>query len=387
MHRPQKNKDVDLEKQLKELVRRKANQAAANAVASDGAQAEEEISSLRKLSQLVKTFSRAQPPTPRKRWPVILILIGTLLCVSVLVFSHVWRTAIEMDVALSEVSFVLSEEQTLTSPFQLSALGVSGFNRLELPELKQRDLYESLTESEGDKQVLLSLSSSGKSGSISLGSVILPAGSRVWLRRNEGPRQYRLSVKADSTQELRTEVNGTVKVSTSNAPSEILELMSPRAFVFEFGPGELDLDLTLPGEDAVSLAPNLAIKDPHFLSLEEIVDTEHTLVRKIPTILSGSIYYSALDGQQRQLREGEGLRLTGCEGELRRIEIMTKGLRFNFVGKVSGMEKGEGAYKSNIMPTVLEWIRANHGWTLLWGTTLYLFGLVLGAIRWWTDVS
>jgi hypothetical protein len=35
------------------------------------------------------------------------------------------------------------------------------------------------------------------------------------------------------------------------------------------------------------------------------------------------------------------------------------------------------------MPTYLEWLRARHGLSLLWGTTLYLFGVIVGALRWW----
>jgi hypothetical protein len=35
------------------------------------------------------------------------------------------------------------------------------------------------------------------------------------------------------------------------------------------------------------------------------------------------------------------------------------------------------------MPTWLEWLRARHGLSLLWGTALYLFGLAVGVLRWW----
>jgi hypothetical protein len=30
----------------------------------------------------------------------------------------------------------------------------------------------------------------------------------------------------------------------------------------------------------------------------------------------------------------------------------------------------------------LEWLRARHGLTLLWGTTAYVFGLATAVVRW-----
>ena len=35
------------------------------------------------------------------------------------------------------------------------------------------------------------------------------------------------------------------------------------------------------------------------------------------------------------------------------------------------------------MPTYLAWLKARHGLYLLWGTTLYLFGLIASLLRWW----
>jgi hypothetical protein len=46
------------------------------------------------------------------------------------------------------------------------------------------------------------------------------------------------------------------------------------------------------------------------------------------------------------------------------------------------METGSEDSPRSLMPTWLEWLKARHGLSLLWGTTLYLFGLVLGVARW-----
>ena len=47
------------------------------------------------------------------------------------------------------------------------------------------------------------------------------------------------------------------------------------------------------------------------------------------------------------------------------------------------MTSGSGDTRRSLMPTYLEWLQARHGLSLLWGTTLYVFGLVVAALRWW----
>ena len=47
------------------------------------------------------------------------------------------------------------------------------------------------------------------------------------------------------------------------------------------------------------------------------------------------------------------------------------------------MRSGWGENPSSLMPTWLEWIRARHGLSLLWATTLYLFGVITAILRWW----
>jgi hypothetical protein len=34
------------------------------------------------------------------------------------------------------------------------------------------------------------------------------------------------------------------------------------------------------------------------------------------------------------------------------------------------------------MPTWLDWLKARRGLYLLWGTAIYVFGLIAGVLRW-----
>lgn len=374
-------------KELEDLLSRKMKIASCKAIESDGVIDESEVRELRNLARLVKIRRLLSPPERRKRWPLIAMLFVTLGIVSLLFFVHVKKTEIELDVVSSEISFVLAkEEQALTNSMDLSSIGLSGVQQVDVPSLSSSELAKNLTSDEGEKSVRLTSIASGKQpGSLNLGRIILPSGTRIVFRRGDGKNDYRLSLELPENFKLvlRIDGAGTIRVSTSNAPSEELALASPQGFEFAFGEANVNLDLTLKEEARNPFASHISTKDPSFLRFEEIIDTERTLSKSLPTIISGSLYYQELNGQERQLRGNEGLQLTNGEGDLRSLEIATNGILFKFVGNVSGIETGLGAYKSNLMPTYLEFFKANHSLVLMWTATLYLFGLFYGVVRWW----
>jgi hypothetical protein len=49
---------------------------------------------------------------------------------------------------------------------------------------------------------------------------------------------------------------------------------------------------------------------------------------------------------------------------------------------VTAVTAGWGENRRSLMPTWLEWLRARHGLSLLWGSTVYIVGLLMGALRW-----
>ena len=59
------------------------------------------------------------------------------------------------------------------------------------------------------------------------------------------------------------------------------------------------------------------------------------------------------------------------------------GIAVRFHGIVSDMTIGSGESRRSLMPTVFEWLAARHGLSLLWGTTVYLVGLLLTLRAWW----
>ena len=47
------------------------------------------------------------------------------------------------------------------------------------------------------------------------------------------------------------------------------------------------------------------------------------------------------------------------------------------------LERLDTAGLSGLMPTLLDWLRARHGLSLLWATTAYLVGLFVAILGWW----
>ena len=71
------------------------------------------------------------------------------------------------------------------------------------------------------------------------------------------------------------------------------------------------------------------------------------------------------------------------EGEIRMLRLTDDHIALQLHARVRGMSTGSGDTDRSLMPTWLEWLYARHGMSLLWGTTLYVFGLIAGILRWW----
>ncbi len=77
------------------------------------------------------------------------------------------------------------------------------------------------------------------------------------------------------------------------------------------------------------------------------------------------------------------MRFKKSEGLIRALKLERNQLALTFHGDVQGMTSGWQKTRVPLMPTVLDWLRARHGLALLWGTTLFLFGVVNQVMRWW----
>jgi hypothetical protein len=368
-------------RQLRALLRREAH-ATGNEVLAGRQVSAERMEALERLTRLSQICT-ATTPRHKSRWPILAVLAGTLLVASLLLFRRVNETEIDLDVEVTEAGFSLAVPQRVVDSTALASLGVSGLAEIQLPRSRQGPA-RTVRASEGrGADISVSSGSDGpRQGRVALPALVLPAGTRVWVRATESPRAYRLSLNG-ARLSFRADVDGPVRIDLAGEPSEQLDAPSPRPILLQPRGDEVDFDLTLVDGRASAFVPQLQVTGLSFLRVDEVTDAERTVVRRVSTMQAGTLYFESINGERYVLRPGEWLRFDGSRGEIRTLALREDRVAMRFHGHVRGMSTGSAASPRSLMPTYLEWIRARHGVELLWGTTLYLFGLIVGVLRWW----
>jgi hypothetical protein len=185
----------------------------------------------------------------------------------------------------------LPAQQVLTDGINVSSLGASGLREVQLPPVGDRE-RQTLKSSNGAEAALrLSVEPDNGTGqsSITLAPLALPGETRVWVRHTGPPRQYRLSLKGPDLN-LRADVSGTVQMAIPGKGIERFDFASPDAVLLQSGGNEVDLDLVLPEKTSSSLSSMAA--SAFLFHIDEFLDTNKTLVRRVSTILSGTLYLS-----------------------------------------------------------------------------------------------
>jgi hypothetical protein len=355
---------------LRESFKRELDALAAETAQSPGPIPPDRVAALNGLAKLIEARDSLKP---RKRnWSLALVFVATLLIVSVLLFVRVRETEIELDVSLTQLSFSFAQAQVLCGALNLSALGVSGLESVEF----------SSSRSEAAAVSLLSSTLKQRTGTVTLAPLPLPAGSHVTVSRLDGANQFQLSTSAAHLS-FQATADGPVIIGTSNSPPRPFDFKFPQSVSMHGGPQEVSLDLTFPSLPRPPLTSQLKVRDLFFSHIDQFEDSNHILVRRLSTIISGSLSFESLNGEELRLRTGEELQFERSEGELRSLDLGVNQVGFKFHGRVQGMFTGVGEGRRSIMPTWLETLKARHGLSLLWGASLYLFGLLVVVLRWW----
>ena len=368
--------------QLREVLRAHAKSLHDETVRSSGVVPAEPLEALRRLSSLVEMYEAAQPTPSRRRWPLVVAFASTLFIASILLFARRESTEIAADLQVDKMGFLLPTRQMLSEQLSLSALGVSGLNRVQLPRARGSEATTLISGHDFESGIALMVAAEQQEkGEISLPDLILPAQTRVSLGKTELPRQYRLTLEGSGL-DLRADVNGPLRVSLADGSARPFSFLSPKPVIFEPQSQQVNLDLTLLALPRKISPMPLAIQDLSLLRVEDRRGLEGLPVRRLSTILSGTIYFEELNGQELKLRSGEAIRFAGSEGEIEMLELNNDHIAFQFHGRVRGLTTGSSGIGRSLMPTWLEWLKARRGLYLLWGTAIYLFGLIAGVLRW-----
>ena len=321
----------------------------------------------------------AASPRPN-RWLPATIFAVTLVVASVLLFTRVPTTTIEFGGSFTGLGFVSAVEQPLNRPLDVTAIGVAGLKGAQLPE--------EVAQQEGGMpaiRIAVDSAKGGKRGSIVVDRVVVPAGTHVWLSRTDLPRQYRLSLRSTAPVPVtvHADVMGTLAIAPANGPPTTTTLRAPRPAAFTGTTSALDLDLTLAPAAQAPRWQQIEARDLQLYRVENDQDADRPLVRPVSTVLSGSVFFESVGGTERKLRPGEMLRFGAASGTFLTLDLRDDGIAATFQGDVRELRTGAGAHPRSLMPTLLDWLRQRQGLSLLWGTALYLFGVVTTFRKWW----
>lgn len=368
--------------ELRNLVRARANALQREAIRSGGSIPPEQLEDLRRLAGLAGIYDAALPVPPRRRWPLIVLFAFTLVIVTILLFVRRRSTEIELDLHVTELGFVLPERQLLSEPLRLSALGVSGLREIQLPRGRSSEAMTLTSGHEFESGMNLAVATENQvHGEVSLPELILPTETRVSFKKTDLPGQYRWALQGTGF-DLRADIIGPVRVDLEGGTESRLTFLSPKPVILEPQSDNVSLDLTfLALPQKLSPMPR-NIKNLTLLRIENRRGPDGLPIRRASTIVSGSIYFEELNGQELKLRPGEEIRFESSQGEIESLELRDDGVVFQFRGRIRGMTAGSTATSRSLMPTWLEWLKARRGLYLLWGTALYLFGLIAGVLRW-----
>jgi hypothetical protein len=368
--------------ELRNLVYARAKALQTEAIRSGGSIPAEQFEELRQLAALAGIYDAARPVPPQRRWPVVALFVFTLVLVSILLFVRRRSTEIELDLHVTELGFVLPERQLLNEPLRLAALGILGLREIQLPRSRSSEAVTLTSGHDFESGINLTVATENQSrGEVGLPELIVPAETHVSFKKTDLPGQYRWALQGAGF-DLRADVVGPVRVDAEGGTERQLTFLSPKPVLFEPQANDVNLDLTF-----LVLPQNLSpvprnIKDLSFLRIENRRGPDGLPVRRVSTIQSGSIYLEELNGQELKLRPGEEIRFESAQGEIESLELEDDGVVFQFRGRVHRMTAGSTETSRSLMPTWLDWLKARRGLYLLWGTAVYLFGLIAGVLRW-----
>ena len=362
--------------EVRALLDTKLRELADAALANDGQVSKNEaLASAERIARLLQIQRQLAPPVPTgQRWRMAALFAATLGLLSLLLVATVLETEVELDLVVSELRFKLATRQQLSEPLQLASLGASGLAGVMLPAAPLG--------AGGAARVLLQAASTPGGGTISLAPLVAPQGAEVTLRAGDMPNELRLSVKGLDAS-MQVDLSGSVTVLLTRQAKQTIASATPQAVTLVPGLADVDLDLIALNPALSVLAPSLAISTLALVRIDEVAQGGRSVVRRVSTLHSASVFFDELAGRELRLRAREALRFDEAQGVIRELRFADGRLIVNFHGKVRGMVSGSLEHPRKLMPSLLEWLSANQPLALLWGSALYVFGLLTTMWQWW----
>ena len=356
---------------LRAVVRERAAKAA-DVAAKGGSVPQEEIDSLRNLSDLCGTLESTAVKPKANRWIPGTLFLLALICASILLFRRVAATQVEIDATATSAEFRLAQTRPLTEAVVVTSLRLVGIKRLS-------DMRCAGMSAEHPPKDLTLIAGSGATpGSITLQPIEARKGLSVTVLGGDSPTHWALAFSG-APQTVRATFEGSLKID--GEPCRI-EARFPRTLEATLDEKSSRLVLEFakaPGQFLLSLLPvdRLAFVRSDVVDLEGRVEQQQST-----TLTGGSIYFEDLEGKETKLRDGEWLEIGVRQGWLLAPCVAGGNLAWRYRGSVHALRSGPPDSSRDLKPSWLEYARAQHGIELLWGAALSLFGLGGTLVRW-----
>lgn len=312
-------------------------------------------------------------------WVPACAFLLPLAVVTFLILAEQRETQIDLDAKVSAFSASWQDKQPLFDGSLLKAFNASGLEGID-----------NLSAGDGDCSVDLKPGLKPRSeDAINLQLLEVPKGWRVHLEHLESAIEVTLSKPSASAASEREEIP--VTISVSGAATSETRCGGVRN-LREFKPGDLSsLNLRLGPRTNLSLTPvdnhplgfarHVAVEQVTLLA-EDVFFGDAPRDRPLSSVLSGALYWNALDGKQMTLRPSEALSFGESKGTLRSVTLVPGGIQLELSATVKGMKTGDDPNSRSLMPTYLQWIAARQELWLWWGSAVSVFAVVMSVLRW-----
>ncbi len=303
------------------------------------------------------------------------------------------ESKVDMDVSVSEVNFVASSSGVLAENVSVSGLGIVGLRSVDLrerPYAAAAGRFEAVNTSLG-------------SGTFTLLSLRVSAGTWVSLAKGESPQEYRIVLNSadtstDVVDSLVLSIARPVDVDLRGTASEPVlpkrRLQGPERVTLRFQTRSIELDLAVPKGAPVELSTNpLDIKCLDFSSRSLALISPLPADRCPPlvlqgeisrsSVLAGTVAFAELKRDAYQLRPTDRLTFDQSSGSITRNRFQNDQIQFSFYGGVRGMMFGPVGSERTLMPTRFEWLRSGYPFAVFWiaaGYCLAMTKLLMGVL-------
>ena len=351
------------------------------AAAADDPMADRLAARVQSLSAAIHAMEEARDKPRRRRLGIMIVAIAVIVP-GTLLMRHRPSAEILVDAKASRVSFTAGESfAPLRGIAGIAAVEVAGLARI-----RQEGVPEIVAGPNDDLALRLSSDMASRTpGSIGFDSLVVPAGTRVEITRDESGKtiELRLQYPSGATPTLDLDVSGDLALHIQGQPPRKANFPAPDR-ITAVPAGDAELAVMFQSQEIAFPAP-IRVQSISWSRDVRGASGYPGAPRAESSLLSGKLSFEEFREEPVALRNGEPLDLGGASGLIRQLHSDGQALSCQFDGTVRELSVGEGDRKQNLMPTWLEWMRQRDALLQFWALAVYLTGLGLAISRWWGE--